>query len=267
MAKVVGLVGAASGKIGNLVYVVTNGIQTARVYQPVVSNPKTALQNAQRAKGNLAGRMSSFVPREAIMGLGINNRARRGEFLRGVLKSAVVSQSGGVYNASVAEEDVIFSKGSVMPMFTSTHGVVASVNAVNITLQAQPEAVIAPAIYDSLLTRLVVLYFDADKNLMRCVTKIANKPEQGQTPRDTIFPVIEGAYNVSAYAVPMSTADGSAANVSTDLVNLDDDSIAANLSLNSNAVVFKYGRSVFLGSAQFTPSSAKDEEGTKKKKS
>ena len=50
MAKVVGLIGSAKGKIGNTVFVVRRGTQISRVYQPSVHNPKSKRQELSRAK-------------------------------------------------------------------------------------------------------------------------------------------------------------------------------------------------------------------------
>lgn len=50
MAKIVGLVGSGHGKLGNTVMTVRRGTQIARVYQPVVANPKSARQQFSRAK-------------------------------------------------------------------------------------------------------------------------------------------------------------------------------------------------------------------------
>lgn len=43
-----GILGQFTGKIGNIVGAVSRGVQTTRVYQPIVNNPKTSKQVAQR---------------------------------------------------------------------------------------------------------------------------------------------------------------------------------------------------------------------------
>lgn len=54
MAKITGLIGSGHGKLGNTVMTVRRGQQIARVYQPVVANPKSARQQLSRAKMRLA---------------------------------------------------------------------------------------------------------------------------------------------------------------------------------------------------------------------
>lgn len=252
MAKVVGLVGAASGKIGNIVYAVTNGIQTARVYQPVVSNPKSTGQNLQRAKGNLAGRISSFVPRTALMGLGVNNRIRRSEFLRNILKNADAQNIEGVFEAKINPALVLFSKGAVILPVTLT-SITATSHNVAVILTGVADTAIVPEVYASRLVRLVAMVYDrTSNNLVEVSTKIATMPAQGATATTNMQVAHDGGYDVFVYAIPMSTEDGSAASVDTSVVGLDDDEIAAALSVNGNAVVFDYGKSVYMGEANFT---------------
>lgn len=252
MGIVVGLVGAASGKIGNLVYAVTNGIQTARVYQPIVSNPKSIGQSQQRARGNLAGRISSFVPRTAIMGLGVNARLRRGEFLRNILKKATVTMSGSNYVAKIQPADVLFSKGAVILPVTM-QSVTAAAHSVAVVLTGVADTVLAPEVYASRLVRLVAMVYEQNTtNLVEVSTKLATMPAQGATSTTTMQVAHAGGYDVFVYAIPMSTEDGTAASVDTSVVGLDDDKIASSLSVNGNAVVFAYGQSVYLGEGNFT---------------
>lgn len=252
MGKVVGLVGAASGKIGNVVYAVTNGIQTARVYQPIVSNPKSIGQSQQRARGNLAGRISGFVPRTAIMGLGVNARLRRGEFLRNILKKATVTMSGSIYVAKVQPEDVLFSKGAVILPVT-LQSITAASHSVAVVLNGVADTVLTPEVYASRLVRLVALVYKKNTtNLVEVSTKIATMPAQGASATTTMAVAHTGGFDAFVYAIPMSTEDGTAASVDTSVVGLDDDEIAASLSVNGNAVVFAYGQSVYLGEGNFT---------------
>ncbi|MBO7735620.1 MAG: hypothetical protein J6S67_23845 [Methanobrevibacter sp.] len=260
MAKVVGLVGSASGKIGNIVYAVTNGIQVARVYQPDVSNPKSGLQTMQRAKGNLAGRISSFTPRTAIMGLGVNNRARRGAFLRNILKKATIIETNRTYNAKIANEDMLFSVGSVLlsvenPVFASVAG------SLGITLTGKSSTLVSSEDYAALQTRIVTMVYDGITNdLVEIVTKIANKPAQGTTASTNLSISYDRAFSAVSYLIPMSTEDGSAVSISTDVATKDDDYIAAALSVNGNAIVFKYGKSSLAGTTTYTPPAKKSKK-------
>lgn len=253
MGKAPNGLGKFSGKVGGVVFAISNGEQIVRAYQPVVSNPKSSLQLVQRAKGNLTGRISSFVPRTAIAGLGNNNRERRAEFLRNILRNAVVTQSSGNYNAKIADENVLFSKGSTQ-ISVSLSSIVANAEGVIINLTGASAEAITPADYAALQTRLVCMVYDSTtQDLVEVVTKIANKPSLGST-QSTFIPFLkQGGYIVVVYAIPMSTADGSAISISTDLANKSDADIAAMLSANQSAVIFKYGYSSVLGQGTYTP--------------
>lgn len=61
MAKIYGLFGAITGKLADTVMAVRNGEQLARKYQPIVSNPSTPAQVAQRAKLKLLSQLSAVM--------------------------------------------------------------------------------------------------------------------------------------------------------------------------------------------------------------
>lgn len=251
MAKNVGLIGSVSGKIGTMVFAVVNGIQTSRAYQPNVANPKSIGQSLQRARGNLAGRISGFVPRTAIMGLGVNNRLRRGEFLRNILKKATANLDGSSYVAKIQPADVLFSKGAVLLPVTLV-SITAASHSVAVVLNGLADTVLAPEVYASRLVRLVAMVYEANTtNLVEVSTKLATMPTQGAQATTSMPVAHAGGYDVFVYAIPMSTEDGTAASVDTSVVGLDDDEIAASLSVNGNAVIFDYGKSVYMGEGNF----------------
>lgn len=61
MAKIYGLFGSMTGKLAETVMSVRNGEQIARKYQPVVYNPSTPAQVAQRAKLKLMSQLSAVL--------------------------------------------------------------------------------------------------------------------------------------------------------------------------------------------------------------
>lgn len=61
MAKIYGLFGSMTGKLADTVMAVRNGEQIARKYQPVVYNPSTVSQVAQRAKLKLISQLSAVM--------------------------------------------------------------------------------------------------------------------------------------------------------------------------------------------------------------
>lgn len=61
MAKIYGLFGSMTGKLADTVMSVRNGEQIARKYQPVVYNPSTPAQIANRAKLKLMSQLSAVM--------------------------------------------------------------------------------------------------------------------------------------------------------------------------------------------------------------
>lgn len=61
MAKIYGLFGTLTGKLADTVMSVRNGEQLARKYQPIVFNPSTPAQVAQRAKLKLMSQLSAVM--------------------------------------------------------------------------------------------------------------------------------------------------------------------------------------------------------------
>lgn len=131
MAKGKLALGKFRGKIGGQVLRVDAGIgQIISEYNPHPKNPNTVEQVKQRSKMNLAGRISSVVPYDAIAGLGTSKRNARSAFVSGILKAATVQQTGSANagHADIAFEKVLFSKGSQIPIVaTATMDVQTSV--------------------------------------------------------------------------------------------------------------------------------------------
>lgn len=110
------MVGTLRGKAGNFVFAKgENGSTIVRAYQPQVTNPNTAAQILQRAKLNLAGRLSKITPKVVIIGMdGATNRQRRSRFNALIAKSAVATISVGQGTASITDAELKFSEGTAM---------------------------------------------------------------------------------------------------------------------------------------------------------
>lgn len=67
MAKIFGINGVMSGKQGAAVYVVRNGVQMVRQYNPYVENPKTVGQVEARAKMKLMSQLSASMAKAIAM--------------------------------------------------------------------------------------------------------------------------------------------------------------------------------------------------------
>ena len=196
------MIGSASGKVGNVVYAVTNGIQVARIYQPNVANPKSEGQIEQRLKMVLAGRLSKIIPADAILGFLGNARVRRGKFISNVVKHAVLTAANGVNTARVPLEDILFSEGpldvfSVAQVVTAAHAQ-TNPNIISVAVAASVLGVGAPAGYGEDIVAMLVnaetSQFDYAKVVARDITNGNNIEFRVSDPhRD---------YLVAVYVIP-----------------------------------------------------------------
>lgn len=254
MGKNVGLIGSVSGKVGSVVYAMNAGIQTVRVYQPHVLNPKSAAQTAQRAKMALAGRLSSLVPNSALLGLNGSSKAfRRGDFVRGIVRSAISYGAAGE-SAKIAPEHIVFSKG-VLQSYARSVNLAAEVPAggatfVDVTMTQNVSASYVsarPAGYGELM---VVLAINSDTSQFdMCKTAIVNLPTpqtagvtsvRFYTPSGTADP-----YQFYVYTIPFVAEMGAGASDYSFLGN--EEGISVVVAHRLRALPLNFGASIYEG--------------------
>ncbi len=150
MAKIYGINGKITGKIGNTVFAIDGGIQVARQYNPIVANPRTEGQQNQRLKVNLAGQMSKGIIPAAIEGLTGNRRQRRSALLSNLIKDVVVNQATSSGNQVVFDAGKLrLSNGvkglNVNASFVIGESVVMGMNQIQISMTAAGEGANLPA--------------------------------------------------------------------------------------------------------------------------
>lgn len=124
MAKAVGLIGSLKGKVGNTVFVTRRGIQVARVYQPVVAQPKSARQQLSRAKFSLA--TDTLRPFNLFLRAGWQKSAPTYEFQQGVkhmipVENAIITGSTpDALNVSYINLAEVFSAGGLQGIDTTS---------------------------------------------------------------------------------------------------------------------------------------------------
>lgn len=113
MARATSGLGQFRGKVGSVVFRVSQGQQIASAYQPAVRNPKSNLQTAQRNKMHLASQLSKLVPREDIIGLAPKGsvRDRRSMFIKNIIENTTSTLTDGVFTSSINSNNVLFSQG------------------------------------------------------------------------------------------------------------------------------------------------------------
>lgn len=208
MAKNVGLIGSLQGKLGNAVFYVSNGVQVSRVYQPVVANPNTSLQIAQRAKMALAGRLSKITPIVALAGLGGDNkRIRRGEFVKELIRASTYSNN----KAAVSFANLSLSHGGLQLL--TTQSVTRQDSAVYIRLMF---SVSRSVDYSSLPVgyglRAVVYFIDnTNSGSDFCRTEILSLPSGSTAVTTTIQAVVTRGttanYTPVVYIIPFQATE------------------------------------------------------------
>lgn len=115
MAKIVGIIGTGSGRLGNAVLSKgDNGTTVARTYQSQVRNPRTIDQRKQRAKMNLAAQISKLFPSSALIGMQQgSNRNNRSAFVKNLLNACTVAVNGsGEYTATLVPDKLSVAHGN-----------------------------------------------------------------------------------------------------------------------------------------------------------
>lgn len=245
MAKIVGFVGTGSGRVGNMVLSKgPNGLTISRSYQPIVANPRTDAQLNQRAKVNLAGRVSKLVPAQAITGLSMgSNRLNRSEFNANLIKSCVVSKVAGVWTASVLPEKVVFSHGNQAP--SATMGTIA-LTANTVTL---PLSNVTADNQHGERVVVMVLNGDIDGYYKRCqFTDVIYTENQSSIVLNLAYPLEEDEM-VLVYRCPFSLISRKRGAVTSPVYF--DDNILAQLEMTTSPNA-TFGQSIYHGSAVFT---------------
>lgn len=108
MAKIVGIIGSGHGKLGNTVLAVRRGEQIARVYQPVVANPKSARQQFSRAKMRFTVGLLRPYLKALVAGWNLSKPSY--EFQKGV--SVIIPQGNGILTFDDVENTFVVEKGN-----------------------------------------------------------------------------------------------------------------------------------------------------------
>lgn len=254
MAKIYGLTGVLTGKMGNSVFVVKNGTQVVRQYQPIVNNPKSVAQQFQRAKMNLAGRISGITPSEILVGLGGTKSLRRSRFMRLLMRSITSGYAAGsttVINAKLLDEDYVFSEGPLVPYYSVTD-IVSDATSVSLTFQRSSGVSAEMASSQGLL--VVVVFKQADGGWEEVLHKFVTPDELSSGSfQVTISHRMEGAYVAPVYVAPFGTVDGSNLTTVTGELTSTSNSLDSILSNSVSASSLAWGRSFLISTRTFTP--------------
>ena len=113
MARATNGLGQFRGKVGSVVFRVNQGEQIVSSYQPVVRNPKSNLQTAQRNKMYLASQLSKLLAKEDLIGMSPlgTARDRRSLFVKNVIDNTVSILDGDLFTSKIDYSMVRVSAG------------------------------------------------------------------------------------------------------------------------------------------------------------
>ena len=228
------------GRVGGQVYAVNGGEQIIRTYNPVVANPRTSLQQAQRAKVVLAGKLSSLTPDAVLTGMASSKRDRRSEYTRNIIIKAVANDTPQGYKAVLEPADLIFSKGRSNPDLKAT--IKAESNtavSVQVTKGNSIDAVMLVAVeYNGALLEYTLVNYELVTNFDDAtLIALSGRSQTG---------------NVNVYAIPL-TRKTNLGSVRSKGVSREDDGYGAALDL-TNPDIYNYAESFYVGSVVISAS-------------
>lgn len=246
MGKSTNGLGQFTGKVGSVVFSVADGEQVIRAYQPNVKNPRTSAQLIQRAKVNVAGKLSSIVPQSAILGLNGSGRRRRGVFIGNLLRSAQVTESNGTYTAQIAPADIVLSKGVAVPSVIVT----ATYENGAVTLSVSKNGALNEAEYDRSSAKYVIIGISNETGYYDFVAEgLITKPEYDSAAATTQGVVVlnDNEHSYLVYVIPTTLKDGFGTSVVAGKLNYVNNAVSSELSVNESSAVEQYGNSLYIG--------------------
>lgn len=254
MAKLNGIIGSGSGKVGVMVLSKGKGGQTiARAYQPQVKNPNSLPQRLQRARMNLAGKIGSVVPSSALTALGMgSNRDNRSEFSRVIIRNSTAGLVADEPTAQINPSLILFGRGSA-PYLVSMGTATFSKNSISIPLTVTPSA------YDGVYGVRVIALCAASAStptlyqFCAYVDHVFDELGEGETSVTEIVtvstPDMATGNQIMFYLVPFILSATGLKAFGNEL-ELSDSLLTASLSLNSGYVT-DWGNSYFGGMVPF----------------
>lgn len=217
MAKIYGINGRITGKVGNTVFAVDGGIQVARQYNPIVANPRTPAQQVQRLKVNFAGQLSGGIVPAAIEALRGNARARRSALLSNLVKDAVKTVTvQGRTQIRLDAEKLVLSAGNVdMPAVDFSTSVSADDVTVTGTLTINPltEGGTLPKGVRLRVVMIVVPQTgnNVPKGVMSRVTDVELSGEKTLAVTEIFTPGVDPTImNIAFYVIPLELVNANA---------------------------------------------------------
>lgn len=240
MAKIRGIAGGINGRAGEMVFSKgDNGSTIMKKYQPVVRNPRTDAQLAQRAKMNCVGQFVGMCSNSLLSPLKKgSNLMNRADLSSRLLKAASVTKVDGNFISSFPPSAVKFAHGN-QPALTSIDSVTVEGTKVTIVATSNVDVELLNRYGDRFVLGILsdssnsrydsIIYTDhiVTTSTAQTIVMNLNQPlDEGQT--------------VVVWRVPFVLYDESTS-VNGQNIYLGDAAVSAALATNSNALVRVWG--------------------------
>lgn len=221
--KLNGLLGTGSGKLGTSVFTTVKGTQIVRQHQPVVTNPSTKLQVAQRSRFKLVSQIAaSMADVIAIPRIGLTSS--RNLFIKKNMPAVL----GDVEGARVSYEKLQLTNGTA-----NLPDIVANRDRADLTLKLASNA-------SAIVNRVIYCIFTKNSGGQLMLNNSAIVSDAG---RDGSFllqiPNIAGDLAIYAYGMKDTSASASATFGNYKVTNASDvATLVSNRSISSKDFIF-----------------------------
>lgn len=233
--KLNGLLGTGSGKLGTSVFTTVKGTQIVRQHQPVVTNPSTKLQVAQRSRFKLVSQLAaSMADVIAIPRIGLTSS--RNLFIKKNMPAVL----GSVEGAQVSYEKLQLTNGTA-----ALPAIVVTRSSGNIDLELASNAY-------KIANRVIYCVFkkNSDNQLMLVDSAIVTDTEDNGIFMWRI-PDMAGDLAIYAYGMKDTSASASATFANYKVTNASDvATLVSNRSISSKDFIFTKTRSTTLFSGE-----------------
>lgn len=235
--KLNGLLGTGSGKLGTSVFTTVKGTQIVRQHQPVVTNPSTKLQVAQRSRFKLVSQIAaSMADVIAIPRIGLTSS--RNLFIKKNMPAVL----GDVEGARVSYEKLQLTNGTA-----ALPDIVAGRAGGNLTLNLASNA-------SGIVNRVIYCIFKKSSDNQLMLYKSAIVSDAGADGKFTMeFSDMEGELAIYAYGMKDTSASASATFGNYKVTNASDiATLVSNRSISSKDFIFTKtnGTTLYNGESQ-----------------
>lgn len=221
--KLNGLLGTGSGKLGTSVFTTVKGTQIVRQHQPVVTNPSTKFQVAQRSRFKLVSQLAaSMADIIAIPRIGLTSS--RNLFIKKNMPAVL----GDVEGARVSYEKLQLTNGTaVLP------DIIATRSGSNLTLELASNA-------SAMVNRVIYCIFkksSGNQLMLKNSTIVSDAGENGTFEMQ--FTDMAGDLAIYAYGMKDTSASASATFGNYKVTNASDiATLVSNRSISSKDFIF-----------------------------